>query len=283
MRIYITSRNRTPSSASPSDFQFALERPVELPEGATGSIDSFTCSNTWEAVQKDVNQYIYFDYSHLIPGTLPPLKLAPGDLASAGDLAAKLTTGLAAAAPNEPPVFVTAVGNRLIFECPGLAPGESFTVISRKSLIAGVLWPLVTRPAGGWGDACALVGAMTKDIQCIHPLQAQHLTASTVNDLRTSQMVNLSPYQTLYLHSHIGDNDSYGPNGESTVIASIIVGNTVPGDLVTHHHNGLLASPIQLPALLGIMHFSLRSYEGKVIDTDGHDIAFTLVVETTRE
>ena len=124
---------------------------------------------------------------------------------------------------------------------------------------------------------------MTKDIKCIHPLQAQHLTASQVNDLRTSQMVNLSPYQTLYLHSHIGDNDSYGPNGESTVIASIVVGNTVPGDLVTHHHNGLLASPIQLPPLLGMMHFSLRSYEGKVIDTDGHDLAFTLVVETTRE
>ena len=41
MRIYITSRNRTPSSASPSDFQFALERPIELPEGAPGSIDSF--------------------------------------------------------------------------------------------------------------------------------------------------------------------------------------------------------------------------------------------------
>ena len=281
MRIYITSRNRTPSSASPSDFQFALERPIELPEGATGSIDSFTCSNTWEAVQKDVNLVLYFEYNYLTPGTLPPMKLAPGDLASAGDLAAKLTTGLATAAPNEPPVFVTAVGNRLIFDCPGLGTGQSFTVLSRQTLNSGLSG--YTRPAGGWGDACALVGAMTKNIQCLHPLQSQHLTASQVNDLRTSQMVNLSPYQTLYLHSHIGDNDSYGPNGESTVIASIVVGNTVPGDLVTHHHNGLLASPIQLPALLGIMHFSLRSYDGKVIQTDGHDIAFTLVVETTRE
>ena len=121
---------------------------------------------------------------------------------------------------------------------------------------------------------------MTKDIQCIHPLRAQGLTATQVDDLRTSQMVNLSPYQTLYLHSHIGDNDSYGPEGSSTVIASITTGNTVPGDLITHHHNGLLASPIQLPPLLGIMHFSLRSYDGKVINTDGHDVAFTLVVET---
>ena len=63
MRIYITSRNRTPSSASPSDFQFALERPIELPEGARGTIDSFTCSNVWEAVLAGVNIKLYCQLS----------------------------------------------------------------------------------------------------------------------------------------------------------------------------------------------------------------------------
>ena len=122
---------------------------------------------------------------------------------------------------------------------------------------------------------------MTKDIQCINPADASGLgnAADQIDNLRTSQMVNLSPYQALYLHSHIVDNDSYGPEGSSTVIASITKGNTVPGDLITHHHNGLLSSPIQLPPLLGIMHFSLRSYDGRIIDTEGHDVAFTLVVE----
>jgi hypothetical protein len=123
---------------------------------------------------------------------------------------------------------------------------------------------------------------MAKDIHCINPADAPSLGISTdqIVNPRTSQVVNLSPYQTLYLHSHIGDNDSYGPNGESTVIAIIVCGNTVPGDLITHHHNGLLASPIQLPPLLGILHFSLRSYDRNVIETEGHDFAFTLVVET---
>ena len=275
MRIYITSRNRTPSSASPSDFHCALERPIELPEGARGTIDSFTCSNVWEAVLPGVNQNVYYQYNYMSQQTL---ELEPGDLINVGALAAKLTTAIQFESPLEPALTVTAVGNRLLFECPGLGVGQRFTLVSRQTLNSG-LSPY-TRPAGGWGDACALVGAMTKDIKIIHAADAGSLTPAQVIDLRTSQMVNLSPYQTLYLHSHIGDNDSYGPNGESTVIASIIVGNTVPGDLVTHHHNGLLASPIQLPPLLGMMHFSLRSYEGKVIDTDGHDLAFTLIVET---
>lgn len=52
--------------------------------------------------------------------------------------------------------------------------------------------------------------------------------------------INLAPNQTLYLHSHIDEPDSYGPDGESTVIASVIRGNTVPGYLVTRHHMGCL-------------------------------------------
>ena len=58
-------------------------------------------------------------------------------------------------------------------------------------------------------------------------------------------------------------------NGESTVIASVVTGKTLPGDLVTHHHNGLLASPIELPSLFGDMHFSLRSSDGKIIESEG--------------
>ena len=63
MHIYITSRTRTPSSDSPSDFQFAPERPIELPEGARGAIDSITCSNVWEAVLANVNDALYCQWS----------------------------------------------------------------------------------------------------------------------------------------------------------------------------------------------------------------------------
>ena len=118
---------------------------------------------------------------------------------------------------------------------------------------------------------------MTQDLVCRSTTAASSLN---IPPDATSQFVNFSPFQTIYLHSHIGTPESYGPSGETTVIASIVVGNTVPGDLVTHHHNGLLASPIDLPPLIGMMHFSLRSWDGKVMDTQGHDIAFTLVVDT---
>ena len=70
MRIYITSRNRTPSSASPSDFYFALERRIELPEAARGYIDSCTASNTWESVLAGVNQTLYVKWNTSAQQTL---------------------------------------------------------------------------------------------------------------------------------------------------------------------------------------------------------------------
>jgi hypothetical protein len=120
-------------------------------------------------------------------------------------------------------------------------------------------------------DACGLMGAMTRDLVCA--------SAWAATPDANSQFINLAPYQTIYLHSHIGNPDSYGPNGESTVIASVVVADNSPGDVITQHNNGLTASPIELPNLLADMHFSLRDYSGRLIDTDGHDIAFTLVIE----
>jgi hypothetical protein len=270
MRIYITSRARTPDSASPSDFNFALNRPLELPEGSRGYIDSFVCSNTWEAVQAGVNQRIYCQWSGDVP---LKLTLDAGDLASTADLATKLTAALAVKAPSQKTVTVTAVGtSRIKFSCPTLVTGETFTVYARSSLLSGSAG--YTATSSGFMDGSALVGAMAKDLICRDAAAAGSL--NTPADATS----NFSPFQTIYLHSHIGTPESYGPSGETTVIASIVVGNTVPGDLVTHHHNGLLASPIDLPPLIGIMHFSLRSWDGKVMDMQGHDVAFTLVVDT---
>ena len=113
MRIYITSRSRTPDSVSPSDFVFALNRPIELPEGSRGYIDSFVCSNTWESVQAGFNQRIYCQWSGDVQRTLT---LDAGDLASTADLADRMTTGLAALAPTQATVTVTAVGAARINE-----------------------------------------------------------------------------------------------------------------------------------------------------------------------
>jgi hypothetical protein len=109
-------------------------------------------------------------------------------------------------------VDVTAVGNRLQFDCPGLTGSETFTVFARPGLGG-----MYTTQPNGFQDACGLIGALSSNLVCLSAT-----AAAAASPARSASVVggfiNLAPYQTLYLHSHIGDNDSYGPNGESTVI-----------------------------------------------------------------
>ncbi len=285
MRVYINSKNRTLDSNGPSDFNFALNRPIELPEGSRGYIDSFVCSNVWETVQPNYNNRFYCTWANpALPNSTPinlQFALNIENIASTDYLATMLTSRLSTLSPTGQGVLCAAEGtSRIRFSCPTLVGEETFTVWARTSLLKGEAG--LGKPSGGYTDACEIVGAMTRHLVCRSATAAANLSRPTLTitpDV-VSQYINLQPFQTIYLHSHIGTPESYGPSGETTVIASIVVGNTVPGDLVTHHHNGLVASPIDLPPLIGIMHFSLRTWNGRILDMQGHDTSFTLVIDT---
>ena len=93
-----------------------------------------------------------------------------------------------------------------------------------------------------------------------------------------TQFVSLQPYRTLFLHSHIGAPKSIGPRGESTIVKKIVVGNTVPGDVIVESlQHGI--DYIELPPALSSMHFSLRDSNGKSADLQGHTLSLTLVVQ----
>ena len=151
MRIYITSRNRTPSSASPSDFRFAFERPIELPEGVRGYIDSFTCSSTWETVLGGVNAKLYCKWSG---GVQRIATLEAGDVQNATALAAKVASAIAnLSGPHT--VNVTAVGNRLKFGeryihrlCATTALERFGAVHKTTRWISGRLWADCYSPDG---------------------------------------------------------------------------------------------------------------------------------------
>ena len=197
MRIHITSRRRTPSSGSPSDFHFALERPIERLEGARGHIDSFACSSVREPVLAGVNAKLYCQWSG---GVQRIATLEAGDVQNAAQLETEFQTAITnLGGPHA--VSVTAVGNRIQFNCLGLSKSETFTVFARTSLLNGSA-PYTAQP-NGFLDACGLIGALTSNLVCLSTTTAAAAGANRTPQA-LSQFINLSPYQTLYLHSHIG-------------------------------------------------------------------------------
>ena len=68
--------------------------------------------------------------------------------------------------------------------------------------------------------------------------------------------ISLQPYRCLYLHSHLGAAaSSLGPQGQDTIIRCIVLGNTVPGDVITDVRHGAMSEVIRMPTTLSDMHF----------------------------
>ena len=90
-------------------------------------------------------------------GVQRPATLEAGDVQDATVLAAKVQTAIASlSGPHT--VNVTAFGNRLKLDCPGLTGSETFTVFARPSLLTGLTY---ATPQNGFLDACGLIGALT--------------------------------------------------------------------------------------------------------------------------
>ena len=85
------------------------------------------------------------------------------------------------------------------------------------------------------------------------------------------------PYRTLFLHSHLGSPLSVGPRGENTIVRRIIVGHTLPGQVVLDNLSTEIDN-IELPPMLSEMHFSVRDIYGRPVKLS-HSISFALVIK----
>ena len=98
-----------------------------------------------------------------------------------------------------------------------------------------------------------------------------------VNESLTSSFVSMIPYRTLFLHSHLGSPLSVGPRGENTIVRRIIVGHTLPGQIILDNL-GTELDNIELPPMLSEMHFSVRDIYGRPVELS-HSISFALVIK----
>ena len=267
MRIYINSKNRDLSSVSTSDFRVTLQRPVEFPEGAVAYVDSISMSNTFETVVTGVNDTLHVDF-HSGGVRYPRNATIPAGTYTVASLATAVQTALNAEKPDAAStVTVAPDGNhRLTITATGLSAPDRVHIWSKEQLRRGENPDYPLPITFDWQDACAVVGVNTGTFE------------ANLQGGITTQFCNFQLYKQIYLHSsNLGEAHSHAPDGSQTCIAAISVGNTVAGDVISSHHQGLTASSLALPSFLDSIHVQLKSADGKVIDLNGHDVCFTLV------
>ena len=281
-RIYLDSRFR--HQGTEGDFRVILDTPVELSEGALGYIDSLCLSNTFPTLISGVNNRLYVRQLMsgvgsgpkdtnlvLTPGQYTPATLATEVQAKLNQI--KINAGITYA------VTASTDGSTLSVGMTGPADpsnGTSLKILTSQEVDAG-------GPAD-WGQANASHGLPAahapekyQDAGMVLGLQSGSFSL-LVNETLTSDFVSMIPYRTLFLHSHLGSPLSVGPRGENTICRRIIVGHTLPGQVVLDNLSTEIDN-IELPPMLAEMHFSLRGIYGRPVDLQGHSISFALVIK----
>ena len=268
-RIYIDSRYRLPGGTD-SDFHYALKTPIEVPRGTMGWIDGVVISHSFNtAIQghndtlfvREVQGASYHDRALTIPA---------GDY-NGYTLATAIETILNTGSTLPQPWVVTFASGSLTFaNATGAASGGGYVlpreIIEQSGGIQPV-WGYTTTPAPPplslEADASRLIGNLAAPALAVNSLQSF-----------TTEWIDLLPYHQLFLHSHIGAPTSQGPRGENTIARRIVVTGS-PGDLIVDHLSTQM-DYLELGEQLSTLHFSLRDVEGKLINTRGHSISFSI-------
>ena len=280
-RIYVDSRFR--HSGTEGDFRVILQTPIELSEGALGHIDGICLSNTFPTVIYGVNDSVYVRQLQTLVGTGPKdtrVRLTPGSYTAdtlATELAARLNQ-----ITIDPSVSytVTAATDGTTLTVSMAGPADNSDGTSLKILTSQE----VDDPPADWGQENPSHGfpvgdppTRYSDAGTVLGMQSQTFTMLVNESLETS-FVSMIPYRTLFLHSHLGAPLSVGPRGENTIVRRIMVGHTLPGQVILDNLNTEIDT-IELPPILAEMHFSVRDIYGRAVNLGRHSISFALVIK----
>ena len=116
------------------------------------------------------------------------------------------------------------------------------------------------------------------------------LITSSVYDADLNSIAPFAPelqsHQELFLRSSLGGgaSEALGVNGETDIIRRVVVGN-IPLNAIVHdtHNTGNDFVNISGTPELGNLWFQLVDVDGKMVDTHGHPISFSIIFQDVQE
>ena len=278
-KLYIDSRKRVRGS----DSDFAIQLPYPIQVSGKAYVDVVLLSNNFYTIRANDCDRIYLDET--AAGTKRVAVIAPGQYT-----VLQLAVVLAAALNS----------NKLI--------GGTYRVVwvsDTNRFTVDILNPSATDVCRIWQEAHLKANA-TDWTTLVPGLTANNLhsanrpcgfldgdflittySAPSASSLGTALGApDVQPYKQLFLRSNLasGSSQSLGVNGESDIIRRIVCGNTPQNAMIHDVHS----TPNDSVAIAGTpefsqMWFQLIDVEGRIVDTHGHPISFSIIFQDIEE
>ncbi len=271
-KLYLDSRRRVRGTRGDTDTDFAIQLPYPITVSGKCFVDVCLVPNSFYTIRADCDR-IYLTENNTTQYIIPRVATIAHGQYNVYELRDEIVIALNAnkIIAGQYACTYVASTNRYTVSIVNGVWGDEFSLWMEENLrLSGNSWMGIAMPGGDTSSAnraCGLLDGTTLD--------GTHLTSTTAPNAPDVQ-----PYKQLFLRSNLGGGsaESWGVNGESDIIRRIVVGNT-PVNAVIHdvHSNALDCVTINGKPEFTQLWFQLVDVDGKVVDTHGLPISFSII------
>ena len=277
-KLYIDSRKRVSGARGDSHSDFAIALPYPITVQGKAYIDVCVLTNSFYTIRTNENDRIFLD--ELSTNTKRIATLAEGQY-NVFELKDALVNALNSNKLITGQYSVTYLVTGSKFQVGIVNPGanDSFRIWQEDYLKTNFI---------GWFASFPYLDA--NDMQSANSacgfLQGTTIDGNSTTSATAPNAPDVQAYKQLFLRSNLGggSSESLGPNGESDIVRRIVCGN-VPQNAVIHdmHANQLDCVTINGNPELNQLWFQLIDLDGKIVNTHGHPISFSIIFQNVDE
>ena len=277
-KLYIDSRKRVPNVKGDSHSDFAIQLPYPITVSGKAYIDVCLLTNSFYTIRANENDRIYIDENSTNTKRLAILTEGQYNVYELRDaLIAALNMNKLISGQYRVTYLVT--GNKFQIDIVNPSASDTFNLWPENYLRTNFASWFASYPTIDANDlkssnaACGFIeGAL---------LHGTNILAAT-----SQSSPDVQPYKQLFLRSNLGggSSESLGVNGETDIIRRIVVGN-VPQNALVHdmHAQPLDCVTINGNIELSQLWFELIDSDGKIVNTHGHPISFSIIFQNLDE
>jgi hypothetical protein len=266
-KLYIDSRKRVPKAGS-TDSDFAIQLPYPITVSGKAYVDVVILTNSFYTIRTGENDKVYID--ELASQTKRVVTIPPGqyNVFTLKD-ALVISLNLNRAITGQYSVTYSGSLNRYIIGLVNPTGTDQFRIYMEAELkLYFSLWGVSS--VQGLNSANRQLGF----------LEGSTLDGNSTTSAQGPESPDIQPYKQLFLRSNLGggSSESLGVNGETDIVRRIVVGN-VPVNGVVHDMH---AQPLDCVTINGTpeinqLWFQLIDVEGRIVNTHGHPVSFSII------
>ena len=271
-KLYIDSRFRQDTGGNSSDSEFTVELPHPISVRGRAFLDTVMISNTFYVIRANENDRLHVREN---ASTYRVCTIAEGQY-NAYTLKDALLTALDTGRTMTGQYMVTydVPTNKLIIG--NLDAAATFHVYPRGWLKANAgTWN--TASFAGGGPIISAANLMDAGSVTGFATGSSILSGNVSTSVTAPDVVNTQPYSQLFLRSSLGNGyDAIGPDGSSDICRRIVCQVPLNDIIIDQHglpHDSITVGNREISSLS----FTLTDTFGKVVDTKGHHISFSII------